>query len=87
MIFSPRFVYMMRSVNEPARHYVGLTDDVRRRLTAHNLGRAAHTRKHLPWQLVAAIEFADAHVAARFEKYLKTGSGRAFAKRHFGPGS
>src|SRR6476659_847289 len=37
-------------------------------------------RRHLP----VSLEFADALIAARFERYLKTGSGRAFAKRHFG---
>jgi hypothetical protein len=33
--------------------------------------------------VVAAIHFADATKAAEFERYLKTGSGFSFAKRHF----
>ena len=81
-----RFVYIIRSINEPARHYVGLTDNVHERLATHNQRGSTHTAKHRPWQLVAAIEFADASVAVRFERYLKSGSGRAFAKRHFGAG-
>jgi hypothetical protein len=39
--------------------------------------------KHKPWTLVVALEFTDEALAKRFEKYLKSGSGRAFAKRHF----
>lgn len=83
---SLRFVYILRSVNSPERHYVGPTDNVPERLAAHNQHGTTHSAKHRPWQLVAAIEFADAATAIRFERYLKTGSGRAFAKRHFGPG-
>jgi putative endonuclease len=79
-----RFVYIIRSVHEPAHHYVGLTDNVTTRLAKHNDSGTAHTAQHRPWALVAAIEFADAVVAARFERYLKSGSGRAFAKRLFG---
>ena len=39
-----------------------------------------------PDVLVVSLEFADATVAGRFERYLKSGSGRAFARRHFGAG-
>jgi hypothetical protein len=42
-----------------------------------------HTAALRPWQLVAAIELTNQTCAAQFEQYLKTGSGRAFAKRHF----
>jgi putative endonuclease len=81
-----RFVYILRSVSEPERHYVGLTDDVSARMTAHNQQGTSHTSKYQPWKLVVALEFSCADGAIRFEKYLKSGSGRAFAKRHFGPG-
>jgi hypothetical protein len=46
-------------------------------------GGCSHTRKHRPWQLHVRIEFSDEQRAAAFEKYLKSGSGRAFARRHF----
>jgi putative endonuclease len=77
------FVYVLRSVPEPMRYYVGLTSDVARRLETHNSGGSQHTAMLRPWQLVASIEFASESSAAIFEKYLKSGSGRAFAKRHF----
>ena len=78
-----RFVYILRSTPDPARYYVGLTSDVARRLETHNSGGSIHTVANRPWQLVAAIEFSNARSAVAFERYLKTGSGRAFAKRHF----
>jgi predicted GIY-YIG superfamily endonuclease len=79
-----RFVYILRSDSNPERHYVGLTSDVARRLHWHNNGPSGVTVHHRPWSLVVSLEFADAKNADRFERYLKTGSGRAFAKRHFG---
>ena len=78
-----RFVYVIRSSMFPTRYYIGLTDDVVRRLTVHNSGGSSHTAKLRPWELVAAIEFTNEPSAVAFEKYLKSGSGRAFAKRHF----
>ena len=77
------FVYLLRSVNERDRPYVGLTSDVAARLAAHNARRSPHTARFKPWELVVAMEFADEATAIRFERYLKSGSGRAFAKRHF----
>jgi predicted GIY-YIG superfamily endonuclease len=53
-------------------------------LLAHNAGGSPHTARFKPWKLLVSIEFPDQSTAARFERYLKSGSGRAFAKRHFG---
>ena len=79
------FVYILRSDVNPDRHYVGLTTDVSGRLHWHNTGPSGVTARNRPWSLVVCLEFADAETASRFERYLKTGSGRAFAKRHFAP--
>ncbi len=78
-----RFVYIIRSTVHPTRHYVGITTDVATRLAVHNSGGSAYTATLRPWALVAAVEFAREASAMAFEKYLKSGSGRAFAKRHF----
>lgn len=78
-----RFVYVLRSEIDPSRYYSGLTSDIGTRVAVHNSGGSRYTASLRPWQVVALIEFADPHSAALFEKYLKTGSGRAFAKRHF----
>jgi predicted GIY-YIG superfamily endonuclease len=78
-----RIVYIIRSEVNPARHYVGLTNDVAARLDWHNHGPCGHTTTNRPWSLVVSMEFANEKTALGFEKYLKAGSGRAFAKRHF----
>ena len=78
-----RLVYVLRSSLETSHFYVGLTSDVNGRLPDYNAGRCPHTARHRPWQLHVVIEFPDEARAIRFERYLKSGSGRAFAKRHF----
>jgi predicted GIY-YIG superfamily endonuclease len=78
-----RIVYILRSLSDPSRPYIGLTSDVRARLADHNAGRCPHTARHRPWQLDVTIELPDEQRAIAFERYLKSGSGRAFAKRHF----
>ena len=80
-----RIVYVIRSETVPSKHYVGVTDDVRGRLEWHNHGPSGHTLHHRPWSFVVSMEFQTERDAVRFEKYLKSGSGRAFAKRHFDP--
>jgi putative endonuclease len=78
-----RFVYVLRSVSNPNRHYVGTTSDVHDRLRWHNEGPSGFTVRHRPWALAVALEFTAEREAVAFERYLKSGSGRAFAKRHF----
>lgn len=77
------FVYLLNSDADPDRFYTGLTCDVGARLKAHNAGDSPRTAAGRPWRVIVAIEFADQERAVRFEKYLKSGSGRAFAGRHF----
>ena len=83
MPLSKRFVYILRSEIQSSRYYTGLTSDITARLTAHNEGRCTHTADGRPWRLDVVLEFSDESRAVRFEKYLKSGSGCAFAKRHF----
>jgi predicted GIY-YIG superfamily endonuclease len=78
------FVYVLESASDPDRHYTGTSLNVRARLAWHNEGLSQHTAKHRPSRLLVSIEFTDESRAIVFEKYLKSGSGRAFAKRHFG---
>jgi len=80
-----RLVYVLKSATPKARYYIGLTSDVPTRLADHNAGRCLHTARYRPWQLHVTIELPDEERAIAFERYLKTGSGRAFAKRHFEP--
>ena len=79
-----RVVYVLRTCASPTKYYVGLTSDVSSRLIAHNHGDCPHTAPRRPWELHVVIQFSTEQAAARFERYLKSGSGRAFARRHFG---
>ncbi len=75
------FVYLLRSVAEPNRVYVGITEDLDQRLAEHNAGKATHTSKYLPWQIETYLAFSDKEKAVAFERYLKTSSGIAFARK------
>jgi putative endonuclease len=75
-------VYVLRGVGLPERYYTGLTSDLDARLDNHNAGRCRHTALGRPWIVDVSIHFADEPRAIAFERYLKSGSGGAFAKRH-----
>lgn len=77
------YVYMLQSIRCPERFYVGMTQDLLARLEQHNAGQVRHTSKFGPWQIEAAVAFRSKDKAVAFEKYLKSHSGRAFAKKHF----
>jgi predicted GIY-YIG superfamily endonuclease len=77
-----RFVYMLKNGETPPRYYTGVTSDVPKRYAEHNAGTCTHTAKHRPWSIDVVIEFSGDQRAVAFERYLKSGSGVAFAKRH-----
>jgi len=75
------YVYVLESLAPEGGFYVGLTDDLPARLAKHNHGGVPHTAKFRPWRVKTAIAFRDRTRAAAFERYLKSPSGRAFAKK------
>lgn len=77
-----KYVYLLKSISSPQRRYIGSTTDLQARLQQHNEGRVFHTAKYRPWEIHVPIRFTDNHRAKQFERYLKSGSGHAFAKRH-----
>ena len=78
-----KYVYLLESLSCRGKRYIGLTMDLNNRLAEHNAGRSPHTSKFVPWKCVVALRFADSAKAEDFEEYLKSGSGHAFARRHF----
>ena len=77
------YVYILQSISHPDEFYTGLCQDVAVRLNSHNAGQSPHTSKFKPWRLLSYHYFERPEVAAAFERYLKSGSGRAFAKKRF----
>ena len=76
-----KYVYMLQSLSEEDRFYTGVTDDLRIRIREHNAGQVLHTKKFRPWRVKTYIGFTNGDRAIAFEKYLKSASGRAFAKK------
>lgn len=77
-----RFVYVLKNDEKPPRYYTGVTSSVTRRCAEHNAGSCIHTAKYRLWSVDVVIEFPDERRAFGFERYLKSGSGVAFATRH-----
>jgi predicted GIY-YIG superfamily endonuclease len=77
------YTYILESLSNPRMRYIGSTSNLRKRLSAHNLGSGHHIKKYNPWKLKLYIAFETLNQAQKFERYLKTGSGHAFANRHF----
>lgn len=75
------YVYLLESEVFGGQRYIGLTTDLKRRLADHNAGKSSHTSKYTPWRLVTYVAFSDVEKARAFERYLKSGSGHAFAKK------
>ena len=77
------YVYQLVSKRDESFRYRGIRRDLKARLRKHNTGGCLHTAKYRPWKIETAIAFRSEAKARLFEKYLKTGSGREFARRRF----
>jgi predicted GIY-YIG superfamily endonuclease len=75
-----KYVYILESLDSE-HFYIGIADDLGARLAKHNAGEVSHTSKYRPWRIKTYVAFSDEKQAFAFEKYLKSGSGRAFAKK------
>ena len=77
------YVYILVSEQDTVRHYTGYITDLEARFKKHNEGGVPHTSKLRPWRVETSIRFSSEKKARAFEPYLKTGSEREFARRHF----
>ncbi len=75
------YVYILNCRdNKP---YTGCTDNLEDRIIRHQKGYVPATKGRLPIELEFYFAIKDKYKAFKFEKYLKSGSGRAFISRHF----
>jgi len=79
------FVYILKSLSDKSRYYIGIIDNIDRRLIEHNTKDIGYSKRYAPWELTTFIAFKDKNTAEKFEIYLKAGSGQAFLKKHFLP--
>ncbi|MDI6731907.1 MAG: GIY-YIG nuclease family protein [Candidatus Margulisbacteria bacterium] len=74
------YVYILRS-SKNSKIYTGFTTDINRRLNEHNKNMSGYTKNRGPWSIVWVGIFENRLLAESFEKYLKSGSGIAFARK------
>jgi putative endonuclease len=77
------YVYLIQSIEQPEIRYVGYTTNLKERLATHNSGGSIYTKNDRPWKLIMCLAFKNIDCAKQFEQYLKSQSGRAFAKKRF----
>lgn len=75
-----KYVYILQSLSDAEHFYTGIIEDLDARLSRHNSGAVTHTSKYRPWRIKTYVAFSDKDRVFAFEQYLKSGSGRAFAK-------
>ena len=76
-------MYYIYSLKYKDGFYVGCTDNLKDRIDRHKKGHVPATANRLPVDLEFYFAIQDKYKAFEFEKYLKSGSGRAFIKKHF----
>ncbi len=74
-------VYVLRSEKNFEKIYIGITNNIERRLGEHNGDSNGYTKRYSPWKLTVLISFENEQLAKDFEKYLKSGSGFAFLRK------
>lgn len=75
------YVYLLKCADSTT--YTGCTNNIEARIKRHNNKEVKYTSTRLPIQLITYIAFSDKHKAYHFEKYLKSGSGKAFSNKRF----
>ena len=78
-------VYILKSCKDSAKTYVGMTDNLEKRLKEHNAGLSYYSKRYAPWYIETHIVFNNKELAESFEKYLKEGSGQAFMTKRLLP--
>lgn len=77
------YTYILQSLSNQDRFYIGFTSNLKQRISEHNCGKSIHTNKFIPWKIKNYFAFDEIKKAQNFEKFLKSGNGRIFVKKHF----
>ena len=74
------YVYFLKSIDHDF-NYIGSTCDLKARIDHHNHGYSQSTKHYAPFELISYIAVETRKHASDLEKYFKTGSGIAFARK------
>ena len=75
------YVYILKCNDD--KTYIGCANNLKERISKHQAAQIPATKFRLPIRLISYFGFSNKYIAFKFEKYLKSGSGRAFMKKHF----
>ena len=77
-----RFMYFVYAISSSIQNriYVGMSEDVEKRLGEHNAGKTSSTKFYRPWVLFCTEAFETRVEARKREIFLKSGSGKEFLK-------
>ena len=75
------YLYILKSEQYP-KTYVGITEDLIRRLEEHDKGFSDYSSKYRPWKLVYQENYANMIEAHKRELYFKSAAGRRFIKKN-----
>jgi putative endonuclease len=75
------YVYFLKSVLYPDKHYIGFTTDIKNRLERHNSKQVVSTKKYAPWRIIYAESYINKKDALGREKFLKSGSGWKYLRK------
>ena len=75
-------MYYIYSLKCKDGYYIGCANDLKNRIKRHQKGQIPATVNRLPVKLDFYFAINDKYRAFSFEKYLKSGSGRAFINKH-----
>lgn len=79
-------VYILKSkknIDQPW-YYVGMTQNIEKRLSQHNAGATKSTKSHCPFMVIYTKEFQTRTLARDYEKFLKIRSNKEKALRELG---
>ncbi len=76
------YVCVICSITHRKRYYIGFTENIDQCIKEHNEGKSLHTAKYGPWEIAVYLTVPSKTKALDLERYLKSGSGRAFLQRH-----
>ncbi len=80
--YNMHYTYILRSIKQPGAIYIGSTANLKLRFNQHNDPKhKSYSKRFSPWLVETYLGFTQRDEAEKFEKYLKSSSGKAFMRK------